>query len=416
MSTILKKTILALSCLCLFPSCSVLVGPIAGSFKESPKTAKKNLSPEANQLIDQSFKGLENQCMVDFHVHAVGVGAGNTGAWVNPGMSNWLNPKSYLKYNVYMSAGGITDVSKADQQYIERLVELVRLEKRYGRLLLFAFDYHYLENGEVLKEKSTFYIPNDYVYKMAKKYPDVFIPVMSVHPYKKDAHLEVEKWAKKGVKFIKWLPNAQRIHPSIDRLNPYYEIMKKYGVTLITHTGHEKAVEGEEFQQLANPFHLRKPLDMGIKIMMAHLASLGECKDLDNDGKNIHCFDAFWRMFKNPKYKGLLYGELSGTTIYTRMGHPMDKLLENPELQSRVVNGSDYPLPAINILYRTGQYKDMGYISGEEAKALNEIYKYNPLLFDFVVKRTLKHPKSGVKLLNEAFMVPKEIGCPEVLN
>jgi len=34
-------------------------------------------------------------------------------------------------------------------------------------------------------------------------------------------------------------------------------------------------------------------------------------------------------------------------------------------------------------------------ISAAERKALNEIWKQNPLLFDFVLKRTLKDPKTG---------------------
>ena len=71
------------------------------------------------------------------------------------------------------------------------------------------------------------------------------------------------------------------------------------------------------------------------------------------------------------------------------------------------MNGSDYPLPAINWIYRTSQWKDQGYITDSERESLNQIYHYNPLLFDFVSKRTLHHPKTGMQLRPEIFICQK---------
>ena len=58
-----------------------------------------------------------------------------------------------------------------------------------------------------------------------------------------------------------------------------------------------------------------------------------------------------------------------------------------------MVNGSDYPLPAVCFLNPTMELLRKGFISKAEQEALDEIYGYNPLLFDFVVKRTIRHPK-----------------------
>ncbi len=44
------------------------------------------------------------------------------------------------------------------------------------------------------------------------------------------------------------------------------------------------------------------------------------------------------------------------------------------------VNGSDYPLPAVNLLIRTRPLVKQGYINADEAESLKEIYDYNPLL------------------------------------
>jgi hypothetical protein len=69
-----------------------------------------------------------------------------------------------------------------------------------------------------------------------------------------------------------------------------------------------------------------------------------------------------------------------------------------------LVNGSDYPLPAINVLIRTGALVKQGYITSEERVCLNEIYDYNPLLFDFVLKRAIKVPGTEQRLPASIFM------------
>jgi uncharacterized protein len=392
-------------------SCHNMVRPIAGSFTHKPNELSSKLSTKAKKLLDQVFSEINLSCLSDFHVHAVGVGANGTGAYVNPHMLSIFHPWKYLQYLVYTSASGIKTFKSADQEYIERLIDLTKADSRYGKIHLLAFDYHYNVDGEKNLERSTFHIPNKYVVDLFKKYPKIITPVISVHPDKPTAVSEIEKWGKEGIKFIKWLPNAQRIDPSSKKHFAYYEMVKKYDMAILSHTGHEKAVDGEEFQALANPMNFRYPLDLGVKIIMAHLASLGECADLDDPNKKMtSCFDLFLRMFDNPKYKGNLFGELSGTTIHTRVGDPLLKLLARPDLHDRLVNGSDYPLPAINILYRTKQLVKLGYITAEERELANEIYGFNPLLFDFVLKRVMKHPKTGQKFLAKAFEMPKAMG------
>jgi mannonate dehydratase len=57
-----------------------------------------------------------------------------------------------------------------------------------------------------------------------------------------------------------------------------------------------------------------------------------------------------------------------------------------------LINGSDYPLPGVVPLYSPRRFVEQGYLDENEAKVLSEIRRYNPLLFDFVLKRSLvKH-------------------------
>jgi uncharacterized protein len=248
-------------------------------------------------------------------------------------------------------------------------------------------------------------VPNGYVVQLAEKYPDIFLPVISVHPYRTDALPELERWAKAGVKYVKWLPNAMGMDPASPAIEPFYRKMKEHQMILLSHAGEEQAVEAEEDQRLGNPLLLRKPLDMGIRVIIAHTASLGTCADLDNGGgMKARCFDLFLRMMEEPRYVGLLFGEISAMLQFNRMPEPMLTILKRQDLHPRLVNGSDYPLPAINFLIRTRSLARDGFITAEEREALNEIYDYNPLLFDFVLKRTIRHPETKQKLAASVFM------------
>jgi mannonate dehydratase len=80
-------------------------------------------------------------------------------------------------------------------------------------------------------------------------------------------------------------------------------------------------------------------------------------------------------------------------------------MLAREDLHERLVNGSDYPLPAVNLLIRTRPLVKQGYISNSEAESLKEIYDYNPLLFDFVLKRTLRLPGTTRSFPASIFMV-----------
>ncbi|HSE32012.1 MAG TPA: hypothetical protein VLA93_10555 [Pyrinomonadaceae bacterium] len=112
----------------------------------------------------------------------------------------------------------------------------------------------------------------------------------------------------------------------------------------------------------------------------------------------------------DKRYEGLVFGEISAMTQFNRLGPPLTTLLAREDLHHRLVNGSDYPLPAVNILIRTGKLAEYGYINEAERPALKEIYQYNPLLFDFVVKRTVKLPGTTQKFPASVFMTNSSLG------
>ena len=382
-----------------------LIHSLGGAFTKQPEDLSSGLSVKASDLIKRAFDDIDSSKLMDHHVHIAGLGVGGTNTFVNPKMLTWRHPFHRLKLKVYMSSAGVVDEDKADPQAVARLTRLVANIKDHGKHRLLAFDKHYRRDGSVNLDKTEFYVPNEYVFELADRHPELFVPNISVNPYRPDAIAELEKWARRGARIVKWLPNAMGIDPSDPQCDPFYEKMKELDLILLSHGGEEKAVEAEEDQKLGNPLLLRRALDHGVKVIVAHCAGLGSNEDLDSkDRKVVDNFDLFLRLMDEKRYEGLVFGELSAMTQFNRAGKPLRTMLAREDLHERLVNGSDYPLPAVNLLIRTRPLVKQGYISAEEGESLREIYDYNPLLFDFVLKRTLRLPGTSKGFPASLFM------------
>ena len=384
------KLLITLFCFFILTGCP-LVDKLSGASGKDPAKFFSEASPQAITLVEKAWHGLPGEFINDFHVHVAG--GKEDGSFVSPSGKAISKISNHLKLAAYLSAAQVKDKTRIDDQYIPHLVKIARNSGHQMRLYLLAFDKHYDRNGNAALDKTEFYVPNDYVMKLSRQYPDIFSPVISVHPYRKDAIDELKKWADQGVRIVKWLPNVQGINPADEAIVPFYQAMKKYNMFLLTHAGEEYALDSHGQQHLGNPLLLRKPLDLGVKVIIAHCASAGKNKDLENpQKKKIHNFDLFLRLMDEKKYEGLLFADISGVTQFNRMDVALSVLINRQDLHHRLLNGSDYPLPAINILIHTSKLAKEGYVTEEEQKALNEIFDYNPLLFDFVLKRTVRLP------------------------
>ena len=382
-----------------------LIHYIGGAFTRKPQDLPSTLSQKTADLIKRAFDDVDPQRLVDHHVHIAGIGAGGTNAFVNAKMHTWAHPFHRLKFKVYMSSAGITDERQGDAAFVERLASLVSNIANHGKHRILAFDKHYRRDGTVDLEKTEFYVPNEYVFAIADRYPDLFVPNISVNPYRPDALQELETWATRGARVVKWLPNAMGIDPSDPQCDAFYQKMKGLDLVLLSHGGEEKAVEAEEDQKLGNPLLLRRPLDHGVKVIVAHCAGLGTNEDLDDKSRQqVDNFDLFMRLMDDKRYEGLVFGETSAMTQFNRAGRPLSTILAREDLHDRLVNGSDYPLPAVNMLVRMRPLVRSGYITADEGDSFREIYQYNPLLFDFTLKRTLKHPETRRRLPASVFM------------
>ena len=143
--------------------------------------------------------------------------------------------------------------------------------------------------------------------------------------------------------------------------------------------------------ELNNPLRLRRPLDHGVRVIVAHCASLGEDVDIDrgSNGPRTEVFGLFARLMDEPRYEGRLFGDISAVTQVNRIGRPLETLMARIEWHGRLIYGSDYPLPGVMPLFSVRRFVEQSYLTSSQASVVSEIRRYNPLLFDFVLKRSL---------------------------
>ena len=137
------------------------------------------------------------------------------------------------------------------------------------------------------------------------------------------------------------------IDPSSPRYDAFYEAMARLNIPLLSHAGGEVALPSHVTQDVNNPLRLRRALDHGVRVIVAHCASLGSDIDLDKGlgGVRVKSFDLFTRMMEEPRYENLLFGDVSVITQTNRLGTLLTTVLTRNDWHPRLLNGSDYPLP-----------------------------------------------------------------------
>jgi predicted TIM-barrel fold metal-dependent hydrolase len=383
---------------------------LGGASSHAPSEMSTGLSAGARALLDDVLRDLDDRKLVDYHTHVFGSGADGSGCSVNPKFFSFWHPWKRVQFAIYLDAARVGDLEHAESQYMDRLNDLVRAMPIRGRHCLLAFERNYRGDGAPDSEHTDLYVPNDYVWQLAERWSDLYTPVISVHPYRSDALGELDRFGQRGVRLVKWLPNAMNIDPADPRCDEFYARMKRWEMTLLSHTGDEQAVDAGA-QTLGNPLRLRRALDAGVRVIFAHCGSLGVGSDLDDpEHKRVRNFDLFLRVMGEKRYEGLAFGEISAITEANRSKDVLATLLARTDLHARLVNGSDYPLPAMNAVFSTRKLEWEGFLTSEERRALNEIYDYNPLLFDLALKRTVHHPVTGQRFPPAVFLGNAALG------
>jgi mannonate dehydratase len=354
-------------------------------------------------LVRAAFDGLDAAALWDVHAHLLGTGDSGSGCTIHPNMHRWWHPVEVLRRRAILHAACVPgDVASIDRAYVDRLAALTRDFPLGARWLLFAFDHARDEAGRVAAEHTTFHVPDAYAAQVAAQHGERFAWVASIHPYAEDALARLDRAAAAGARAIKWLPSAMNIDPRAARCRLFYDRLAALHLPLIVHCGEEMAVPGAGRDAFGNPLLMRAPLDAGVRVIVAHCASLGSAADTDKpSAPKVAAFDLFARLMDERAYEPLLLGDLSAVFQINRRVGVQRRLLERSDWHARLLNGSDYPLPGLVPLTRPERLADQGLLDAAAVPVLESIRAHNPLLFDFVLKRSLR--SGGARLAPGVF-------------
>jgi len=345
--------------------------------------------------VKAAWQGLEPGTVWDCHSHLIGTGDSDSGIYVNPRTQSLLNPGEYARRLFFLNAGCVhEEKGSVDRAYVERMHNLIDGLMATGgpgfKMVLFAFERSHDDRGRPDMPHTMFYVPDAYTRDTAKKHARYFEWAASIHPYRGDALDALEGAKKDGAVAVKWLPSAMNIDPASPRCEKFYARLRSLDLPLIVHCGEERAVIGSDKQDYGNPLRLRRALDEGVRVVIAHCASLGEDRDLDKGeaGPYVDSFSLFVRVFE--KYEKNCFGDIAAITQLNRAGPVLARIVERGDWHARLLNGSDYPLPGLLPIFSVDYLVSLGLLEASFANTLKEIRLHNPLLFDFVLKRSLR--------------------------
>jgi predicted TIM-barrel fold metal-dependent hydrolase len=315
---------------------------------------------------------------IDGHVHVIGTGKNGSGCWYRPrGLTRIGEP--LLLRSMGLTAAALRD--DFETIYVEALLAQIRAAG-LDAVVVLAQEEPHRDDGTVIADTGSFYVPNDYVLGLARRHRE-FLPAVSIHPARGDAMAELERCLEGGAVMLKCLPNCQNMDWNDRRYRPFLERMAETGLILLAHTGSERTMPVLR-PDLASPRMLTQALEVGVTCIAAHCGTGMMALDPDY-------FDDFVAMTKRyPR----LYGDnsaLAGLSLRFRP-RQMRRIREDEELAARIIYGSDVPVPSSGLVMAAlgmigwGDYIDSRRHAG-------------PLARDILLKRALGFPEASVTRL-----------------
>jgi mannonate dehydratase len=372
-------------------------GAAAGLFSALTQPARAGLlnpcrsgiPTDLQPLLTQTFSGLDPHQLWDMHTHLLGTGDSGSGCTVNAQLSQWWHPVEMLRQRVILNAACVPGAAPSvDRAYVQRLQALAD-DFPGARWLLFAFDRACDAAGRPHAAHTTFHVPDAYAVRMAAERPDRFAWVASIHPYRPDALERLDAALAGGAVALKWLPSSMNIDLRDPRLRPFYDRLAATRLPVIVHCGEERAVPGAGRDELGNPLLVRTPLQHGVRVIVAHCASLGDALDRDQRRpQEVPAFSLFTRLM-DEDWGGRLLGDISAVLLRNRPAAVVRTLLTRTDWHPRLLHGSDYPLPGIPAAIHLPGLVKSGLLAASQVAALDALRDHNPLLFDLALKRAV---------------------------
>ncbi|HEX9444748.1 MAG TPA: amidohydrolase family protein [Candidatus Binatia bacterium] len=269
--------------------------------------------------------------MTDVHVHLAALPDGGNGCYISPKMLR----RPLSRFVAWKFGVDLQKPAAANQFYLDRLLGALGRSEKVARAVLLGMDGVYDSGGKLDMARTDFLVSNRYVLDTAGRYPDRFLAGVSINPQRADALEELARAAAAGAALVKVLPNAQCFDPADRKYLPFYRALARLGLPLLSHVGYEFSLAGRD-QSAGDPARLRPALEEGVCVIGAHGCSQG-------------------LFFPEPHFKVALefvrryprfYLDASALTLPNR-ARMLFLLRRHPEIQERLLFGTDYPVPVL---------------------------------------------------------------------
>jgi predicted TIM-barrel fold metal-dependent hydrolase len=231
----------------------------------------------------------------------------------------------------------------------KHLLGKINSSKNVQKSVLLAMDEAYDENGIVQQKKTHLHVPNRYLVKLAEENEQVLVGA-SVHPYRDDWREELDFCLANKAVLCKWIPSSQLINPEHPKCAPFYHKLVDHKLPLLCHSGPEYSIptSSKAYNKYNNPKYLRKALEQGVVVIVAHCA-LPYFYLLDKPDYYDDWHD-FLKLVQEAEKSGRnLYADLSAITGPLRLPFIDDIIKKLPA--KRLLFGSDYPVPLSGLSY-----------------------------------------------------------------
>lgn len=182
-------------------------------------------------------------------------------------------------------------------------------------------------------------MPNDYLLDVCERYPDLFVPCVSINPRRRDWSDELGRCAARGARVLKIHPPTQDVDPADKRFKPFYRSCATFGIIVMVHTGTEHSAEivGHE---TCDPARLALALDQGCTVIAAHS---GMSNTFDREDFFPSLVEMIGR-FEN------LYCDTAVLASMLRW-RVISRLLDTPAVLERLLHASDFPFPSNALVF-----------------------------------------------------------------
>ncbi len=209
------------------------------------------------------------------------------------------------------------------------------------RIVLLAQDCRYTEAGEPDWTNSSVYVPNEHLFRVVARYPDLFIPCPSLNPQRKDWEAELDYCLAQGARVLKVHPPTQAVNPGDPKFRAFYRKCAEAGMRIMVHTGTEHSAPIAT-QTLGDPRFLELALEEGCTVIAAHAGT----RAFFNPPAEDHFPDLVALAAKHPR----LYADTAvlGSQFRWRC---IPEIVRVPSVLPRMIHGSDWPFPANALVF-----------------------------------------------------------------